>query len=35
VLAHHQPVVAFETGKLVGFEALARWVRPDGAVDGP
>lgn len=35
VLAHHQPVVAFETGKLAGFEALARWVRPDGAVDGP
>jgi len=35
VLAHHQPVVALETGKLAGFEALARWVRPDGAVDGP
>ncbi len=35
VLAHHQPVVSFETGKLVGFEALARWVRLDGSVDGP
>ena len=35
VLAHHQPVVSFDTGKLVGFEALARWARLDGSVDGP
>jgi EAL domain-containing protein (putative c-di-GMP-specific phosphodiesterase class I) len=35
VLAHHQPVVSLETGKLAGFEALARWVRPDGSVDLP
>ena len=35
VLAHHQPVIALETGKLAGFEALARWERPDGGVLGP
>jgi EAL domain-containing protein (putative c-di-GMP-specific phosphodiesterase class I) len=35
VVAHHQPVIAFATGRLAGFEALARWERPDGGALGP
>ena len=35
VLAHHQPVVALSDGRLAGFEALARWERPDGSTVGP
>lgn len=35
VLAHHQPVIALATGRLAGFEALARWERPDGSALGP
>lgn len=35
VLAHHQPVIALATGKLAGFEALARWERPDGGALTP
>ena len=35
ILAHHQPVVSLATGKLAGFEALARWARPDGSALGP
>ena len=35
ILAHHQPVVSLATGRLAGFEALARWERPDGSALGP
>ncbi len=35
ILAHYQPVVRLKTGKLAGFEALARWVRPDGTIEEP
>lgn len=30
--AHYQPVVALAGRRLAGFEALARWVRPDASV---
>lgn len=35
VVAYHQPIVALDTRRLAGFEALARWVRPDGEVTAP
>ncbi|MBW4530637.1 MAG: EAL domain-containing protein [Aphanothece saxicola GSE-SYN-MK-01-06B] len=28
--AWFMPIVAFDTGQITGYEALARWVRPDG-----
>lgn len=28
--AWFMPIVAFDTGQVTGYEALARWVRPDG-----
>ncbi len=34
-VAVFQPKVKFETGELVGAEALARWRRPDGSVVSP
>ncbi len=31
----YQPKISIETGKVVGAEALARWIRPDGEVISP
>lgn len=33
--AWFMPIVCFETGEVTGYEALARWVRPDGLEVGP
>lgn len=35
VLAYYQPIIALETGRLAGFEALARWERPGLGVLAP
>jgi diguanylate cyclase (GGDEF)-like protein len=35
IRAHYQPIVDMETGGIVGAEALARWVQPDGRVLAP
>ena len=35
VLAWYQPIIALDTGRLAGFEALARWERPDLGVLAP
>ncbi|WP_138511706.1 EAL domain-containing protein [Maricaulis alexandrii] len=35
VLAWFQPIIALDTGALAGFEALARWDRPELGVIGP
>jgi diguanylate cyclase (GGDEF)-like protein len=32
---HYQPIVTLATGKLAGFEALARWHHPDGSLVSP
>lgn len=32
ITAHHQPIVSLEDRRLAGFEALARWVRPDASI---
>lgn len=29
---HYQPVVSLRSGKIIGFEALSRWQRPEGLV---
>lgn len=33
--AYFQPKVCLRTGRITGAEALARWIRPDGAMVGP
>ena len=35
ILAHYQPIVELESGRLAGFEALARWDRPSVGIIGP
>jgi EAL domain-containing protein (putative c-di-GMP-specific phosphodiesterase class I) len=35
VLAYYQPIIALESGRLAGFEALARWERPGLGVLSP
>jgi diguanylate cyclase (GGDEF)-like protein len=32
---HYQPIMNLSSGRIVGFEMLARWKRADGAVVGP
>jgi EAL domain-containing protein (putative c-di-GMP-specific phosphodiesterase class I) len=32
---HYQPIVELETQDVCGFEALVRWIRPDGSVTYP
>jgi len=33
--SHYEPFVSLHTGKVVGYEALARFARPDGALVSP
>lgn len=35
IVPHFQPIIHLSTGKLAGFEALARWHHPDGGVIPP
>ena len=32
---HYQPIIELDTDEVCGFEALVRWVRPDGKVTYP
>jgi diguanylate cyclase (GGDEF)-like protein/PAS domain S-box-containing protein len=35
LLLHYQPVVSLSSGKITGFEALARWQHPERGLVGP
>jgi EAL domain-containing protein (putative c-di-GMP-specific phosphodiesterase class I)/DNA-binding NarL/FixJ family response regulator len=35
IVAYYQPKVDFATGRLIGAEALARWIKPDGSLVTP
>lgn len=35
IVVHYQPIIEISSGKIVGFEALVRWIRQDGTVTRP
>ncbi|MFZ2542089.1 MAG: EAL domain-containing protein [Gallionella sp.] len=35
IVVYYQPIVEIANEKIVGFEALVRWIRPDGVIVGP
>ena len=32
---HYQPIIELDTDEVCGFEALVRWIRPDGKITYP